>query len=278
MQQRQAARGVAGPAPPPSWRSTASSTTPHSTPSRPSSSTTVRQVTTKDLEHASELFGALALGLQARLGASSLVDETLRAILAHLNTDEVIEVEVEDGTVVSIQLADLMRDHLPQLDTHLKARLLQLSSVLPEGATSRLSDKATKLLLHTSSELTRDIDIPDHEAELDLDDPLWDSHSFPTLHHLPLTLHPSPHALLRQLPVFSAVTLTSLNLAYSTLHPDLERLVTVLPSSLRELGLAGVRVKGSMSVEGWRRGLGILGRKLIVLRVSWRRKNLGSYV
>ena len=165
------------------------------------------------------------------------------------------------SNVDQVYLNDLLREQLPYLENHLKAALLSLSS-FQVPPSPRLSDKSLKSLLLSS------IDAPPVEE----DHTTWDTPSADTtLRHLPLTLHASPHTLLRQLPSFSALSLTSLNLAYSTLHPDLERLVTVLPSTLRELGLAGVRVGGtkSLNVEGWRRALGMLARKLIVLRVSY---------
>jgi len=75
----------------------------------------------------------------------------------------------------------------------------------------------------------------------------------------------------RHLPSLSALSLTSLNLAYSTLA-DPDRLAVVLPVGLRELSLCGVRMKGGemrlADGDAWRRALGAMARKLIVLTVS----------
>lgn len=86
----------------------------------------------------------------------------------------------------------------------------------------------------------------------------------PELHHLPATAHPAPTSFLREVSTYSALALTSLNLAFSHIA-DLERLVGVLPPALRELGLAGCRFK--QGPEELKRGWAVLGRKLLVLQV-----------
>ena len=116
----------------------------------------------------------------------------------------------------------------------------------------------------------------------------------PDIRHLPLTLSSSPLILplirdIHRSPfLFPSVSLTSLDLAYSHIK-DLERLVDVLPPALRELGLAGVTLGGAAGLrasgsgssgrgakaesrwvwdqEGLKRGLGALGRKMLVLKV-----------
>ncbi|ORY35836.1 hypothetical protein BCR39DRAFT_512456 [Naematelia encephala] len=110
----------------------------------------------------------------------------------------------------------------------------------------------------------------EEEGEEDDDESLnsWDTNSSTSssleirLQHLSLTLHPNPIPLLRHL---SPLIPSSLNLAYSSI-PDLSKLVQLLPASMRELGLCGVKIKGSL--DHWRRGLAALGRKMLVLKVS----------
>lgn len=103
--------------------------------------------------------------------------------------------------------------------------------------------------------------------------PSHPSHPSHSSHHstsAPLHPSPVPHT-------YTTVSLTSLNLAYSHIK-DLERLVDALPPALRELGLVRVTLGGGVTQgrqrartdeqDGLRRGLGALGRKMLVLKVS----------
>ncbi|OCF33613.1 hypothetical protein I316_04686 [Kwoniella heveanensis BCC8398] len=210
-------------------------------------------------------------------------------------------------------LGRVLREQVAYLTTQLKSALLRQASLLPSSDPSRLSDRSILAILsdsppdlsdesvnHPSSDRTIEGDEFSGPEEsqtngLNGDGDEWDSpdalDGSILIADLPLTLHSSPHSILRQIPITSSVT--SLNLAYSTLHPDLERLVAVLPPGLRELGLVGVgfgavvgksstsRSKGGKGSEvdedALRRAFGSLGRKLIVLKMldlSYPRFNL----
>ena len=156
-----------------------------------------------------------------------------------------------------------MRDQISYLPNHLKSDLMDYNSFFLSGDPRRMSDKSFKALLSDSDgdHKANDWEAEETEAEwTDVTD---------TINYLPLVLHPSPTSLLRKVPSLSAVTLSSLNLSYCMLG-DMDRLVTLLPPTLRELGLCGVRFKGekrASSVHIWKRGLSSLARKLIVLTV-----------
>jgi hypothetical protein len=195
------------------------------------------------------------------------VDYCLHAVLKYLD-DESLLYE-ENGDNATCALGWVMREQVAYLEPHLKVLLLDTASSLPEHHPHRLSDRGLKSVLVMPLDLTTEI-IDQHHSDTS-SATSWDtdhSTTSPIFHHLPLTLHPSPITILRQVPNFPSLALSSLNLAYSTL--DLERIVPLLPAGLRELGLCGVRsgTKVVDPVESWRRGLTILGRRLIVLRVG----------
>lgn len=234
-------------------------------------------------------------------GASKLTEYCLKTVLRYLEDEQVIYPE-EDGldhdpheeqstlsmstSTREMTLGGVLREQTAYLDTHLKVAMLHLAAIQPERSNLRMSDRSLISLLSTAgdsydalsdsvSDTPEDREPPLNTDEWEIDD-LASTH-VSTIHHLPLTLHPSPHTFLRILPSLPVLALTSLNLAYSIVPLDLEKLVSVLPSGLRELGLCGIRVAPtrkalSMSPGGaevdWKRGLGLLGRKLIVLRVS----------
>lgn len=276
---RQASRSVAGPAPPPSWRESA--------PNRSGSSKVhpvqaIHPATAADLRHSSDLFSQTDLASPTQIiqskGPAGLVELGLRAVLRHLEDERVVylptdEIQIDQTQVPpgsdseiseEITLGALLREQVAYLEPHLKAALLDLASVIPEGS-SRLTDRALGAILNSPPESVDECDhTPDHDDH-DEDETSWDEPTSSTaLHHLPLTLHSNPLSFIRQLPSFPGISLTSLNLAYSTIT-NLERLVSALPSSLRELGLAGVRAPHKDAQENWRRGTASVGRKFIVL-------------
>lgn len=159
-----------------------------------------------------------------------------------------------------------MREGLLYLDTHLKIALLGFSSSRATGD-GRLSDRSIRGLLLPPPTIDTILSAPSGEEEETWDDPsdmTVDRASL--IHHLGPTAHPSPHIFLRNITTLPLAALTSLDLAYSVVPKEAERLVNALPVGLRELGLVGVRCEADE--KGWTRFLVMLGRKLIVLKVS----------
>ncbi|WVQ95700.1 hypothetical protein IAU59_002799 [Kwoniella sp. CBS 9459] len=209
------------------------------------------------------------------------------------HTDKSHRTEISISEVYT--LGRLLREQVPYLTAQLKSALLRQASLLPSSNPSRLSDRSILAILSDPP--------PDNQAEEHLhslenhcstrtdgisaygesDSDDWDApdtlDSSVLISDLPLTLHTSPHTILRQIPITGSIT--SLNLAYSALHPDLERLVAVLPPGLRELGLVGVKFggegklttrraangRGALDEDALRKAFGSLGRKLIVLKM-----------
>lgn len=257
--QRQASRSAPGPAPPLSWRPAVSGKYQQKS-TRPELE---RLITVNDLRRSAEMFARpIAVG-STTIGPARLVEQCLTAIMAALASDNQIAMEEGGGTAV---LGDVMRDQVGYLAPHLKAGLLETNSFLLKENDNRLSDKSLRAILNDPEE----DEVNDWEGESGTSDGAEWEVSTASLHYLPLTLHPSPTAFLRHIPSFSIMALSSLNLAYSTLG-DLDRLLAVLPSSLRELSLCGVKLKGGegrlVDGDAWRRALGAMGRKLIVLTV-----------
>lgn len=217
-----------------------------------------------DVRRSASFFAPQQSTARQTIGSERLVVHCLRAVLRYLNSEEVLDDTDEDEERVF--LGDVMRDQAAYLDSHLKSGLLEQSSFMPVSGRHRMSDKSIRAILTSPQDTERQT----HEWEDDTEGMDWGG-TDPTMHHLPLIQHPAPTAILRHLPSLSALSLTSLNLAYSTLA-DLDRLVTVLPVGLRELSLRGVRMKGGemrlADGDAWRRALGAMGRKLIVLTVS----------
>ena len=202
-----------------------------------------------------------------------------KAVIRYLDSDEVVWTDphveglVEGGPksrdkVTHVTLGRAMREGLPYLDTHLKVALVAYNSGRPSDSL-RMSDQSLRALLLSpgvapASEGT--ISTPNDEGA-EWDDPRLDSDLERTtlIHHLAITLHPTPHALLRSLTQSPLIVLKSLDLSYSTLPENLERFVNALPTGIRELGLAGVR--SAADEKDWARALGLLGKRLLVLKV-----------
>ena len=257
---RQASRSVAGPAPPRSWR-------PAIVDKGPRDETVYYQrdaPTEADLRRSATFFAPPQSAAKRTTGSERLVEHCLRAVLRYMNSEMVLDDSAEDED--QVLLGDVMRDQAAYLDSHLKAGLLEVSSFMPLSDPLRMSDRSVRAILTSPLERGRGKSEWEDETE-DLD---WGD-TDPTLHRLPMIQHPAPTAILRHLPSLSALSLTSLNLAYSTLA-DPDRLAVVLPVGLRELSLCGVRMKGGemrlADGDAWRRALGAMARKLIVLTVS----------
>ena len=202
------------------------------------------------------------------MGTDSLVHFCLVTVLRYVEDETPLYTTEDSGDVIS--RGEVLRTQLQWLETHQRAQLLLLNSELvPDGSVPRLRDRTLRLLLRQPAdpfalpEDANDVDGSDNES--------WDTQddTTSTLHHLPLTLHPSPDKFLsgRYRASFSGLSLTSLNLAYSTMPTDMDALVSLLPVSLRELGLAGAQWRG-FSDTAWWRGLKALGTRLTVLTVS----------
>lgn len=228
-------------------------------------------VTVERLQKAAAFFETSPSSVSAKWGSRRLVEHCLRAVLIHLE-DAALVSESGEGEV---RLCDIMREQVGYLDVHLKEGLLRSSSLLAPRDPRRLSDTSVRAILarpdSTDDGPTED-GAEDRSSGSDWDDP-----SSSLISHLPLTNHPTPISLLRQLDQLPALALTSLNLAYSTVG-SLDTLVRCLPVGLRELSLCGVRIKGGLilSEHDANRALGSMSIKLIVLRVSWRDTDRGN--
>ena len=301
-----AGRAVAGPAPPPSWASPSTDQASGNTadgvaPRVPEGGSAVREpVTTTQLLKSSSLFTGHRPGDSA--ATPTLVEYCLRTVLRYLNDHSLVTdatyLDDPQGDTGAWTIGALLAEQVPYLDTHLKVQLLDCHALLPEGSPHRLTDQNIMMVLSASQEdsweegadadaireesvdedesnaleehVVPDEDHLDTAPETPSSD--WDHPSVATsIRHLLLTLHPSPISLLRRIKTLHSTSLTSLNLAYSTIT-DLERLVGVLPVGLRELGLCGIRVGRAehkqQAIEAWRRGLSALSRKMIVLKAS----------
>ncbi|OCF58445.1 hypothetical protein L486_04478 [Kwoniella mangroviensis CBS 10435] len=273
---RQASRSVAGPAPPPSWRpSQSSSSTTDIAPGHAHATRSPQPITTWQLKLSTSLLSNSPI-----TQSNTLVEHCLRTVLRYLEDDQPILYSPEEGNSdepeESYTLGEILREQIPYLSLHLRSSLLHTASLLPSTSQHRLSDKS---ILAISSDPPPDrpgLTFGDGLRESDKqnqDDGIgigndWDAPSIsePTLTHLSLTLHSSPQSILPRIPNLSSIT--SLNLGYSTLPSDLDRLVSVLPAGLRELSLVGTTFGGKViSEDGLRRGFGTLGRKLIVLKI-----------
>lgn len=192
------------------------------------------------------------------------------AVIRYLNSDEIVWSPAQDGEMEAVlgkekqavvTLGRAMWEGLPYLESHLKIALLGYSSSRPTS-TSRLSDRSIRSLLLP----------PPSEPQASSLDEEWDDLTTPALdrttliHHLALTIHPAPHVILRNVTSLPLAALTSLDLAYSVILKETDKLVNALPIGLRELGLVGVRSQADE--EEWTRFLVMVGRKLIVLKVS----------
>jgi hypothetical protein len=225
-------------------------------------------VTERDLIAARALLSdGMAIPVDARAtGPAKLVEYCLNAVLLHLESEDTIsEPDGSDGQgYEEVTVGEAMQEQVGYLEPHLKIALFDIASVR-QSITSRLSDRSIRAILHRPEDA--DPEVSTRQNLEVFDDWSETLTSLPDIHYLPIILHPNPLPLLRQLSSFLSLSLTSLNLAYSTIK-DLEKLVIGLPASLRELSLVGIRFNGQKEDDVWRRGLGLLGRKLIVLRVS----------
>lgn len=220
-----------------------------------------RPVKVDSLQRAADFFGTSASAQSTRIGTGRLVEHCLRAVLEFLENEALISAADEEES----KLCDLMREQVGYLDSHLKEGLLRASSLLLPGDPRRLSDISTRAIL-----ARQDADgVGQTEGDGDESSALdWDDPTSSLISHLPLTVHPGPVSLLRELKHSPSLALTSLNLAYSTVS-SLDLLVKALPVGLRELSFCGLRIKGEnkLSEHDANRALGVLSLKLIVLKV-----------
>jgi hypothetical protein len=245
---------TAGPAAPRSWqiRPNAKASSSKIAPDTTLASY-VDGVTKRDLVEATDLLDLGRLSVPTNIGVPRLLDCCYRAIIRNLDND-VLYWDEEKGEHWSIG-GDL-RDQIPDLPPHSKAGILANHASHPKP---RLSDKSLKALHLLPEHTTRPSNVTS-----------WDEEDLPSpkemVHHLSITLHPHPHRVLRivnnHLP---AVALTSINLAYSFIPADIEKMVRVLPTGLKELGLVGVR---SLNVEDLTHALEVLAKRFMVLEVS----------
>jgi hypothetical protein len=249
---------VAGPVPPPSWRSRP---TPAAGPSR--QPTSRQSISDADLIKATRLFNnQVQCHAPPRIGTPRLVDHCFRAVIRYLDSEEVVW--TDEDTQSRITLGRVMRDSMPFLDHHLKMGILRAHA----GRISpRLSDRSIRsILAPASNETEGSTSAPTTMSDGTQDDEWDDSPASELVHHLGIALHPTPHILLRSINQFPSVALTSLDLAYSTIPRNLDRLITALPTGLRELGLVGIKCTDE---QDFIRLLGSLGRRLMVLRVRY---------
>lgn len=202
-----------------------------------------------------------------RRGVKKLSELCFDAITRDLQSDQPLALDVETGTTTTLGRA--MRDGLAYLDPHLKLAFGGYDSCRPTGA-QRMGDKAFIALLRPAPAY-HDEDPSSPAAAAGEDGYGWDEREDPTtmtlVHHLALTLHPSPQPLLRQLNQLPTIALTSLDLAYCNLPRNADKWISALPVGLRELGLVGVRIGPGAEDKDWNRALTQLGRKLLVLKV-----------
>ncbi|WWC65405.1 uncharacterized protein I303_108023 [Kwoniella dejecticola CBS 10117] len=269
--QRQASRYVAGPAPPPSWRPTTTSSGPSSSSTSQVDARAIapkdQPVTTDQLTASSALLSASPSHSSRPSQSDTLVKFCFMAVLRHLEDERVIYTPDEDGLGGEgiYTLGRLLREQIPYLSSPLKSAFLDIASTLPSNYPHRLSDRAFLAILSETPAEEHHVESQSSDTSTVND---WDIPpiSDTAISHLPITLHPSPHQLLSRISELNSIT--SLNLAYSTLPSDMDKLVSVLPAGLRELGLVGIRFGGKTVDDlNLRRGFSALSRKLIVLRM-----------
>ncbi|EIW69830.1 hypothetical protein TREMEDRAFT_61601 [Tremella mesenterica DSM 1558] len=292
IERNRLARRTPGPAAPACW------TLPSiSHPSLPSSKTSV-QLSSHQIRLYSSLISHQPPSRPTN-GTSSLVHYCLMTVLKYVE-DETPLYQLSSSTSEkkTITRGEIIRSQISWMDTHTKILLMDISSELEEKHPWRLKDKTMKLLLrppnHTSLSLddeqinivdergkssnqpiildnswTQSVDTGigigiENESDLEKEDS-WDEEEDSTsiIHHLPLTLHPSPEKFLKQLNNFPYLSLISLNLTGSTLPTNSDSLVGVLPAVLRELCLSGVRYRGKE--DDWWRGIKGMGGKMVLL-------------
>lgn len=283
LAQRQAQRSVAGPAPPLSWRSTRRAQKPVAATPR-----NALQADEMDLYESARLFSPFSGGARSTPrtnGAGRLMEYVFKAVIRDLDSNEIVRIEYpsepvggtemkSQGIVLDVSLGRAIREEiLPHFDSHLRDAMMAFNSGRPSDK-QRMSDQSLRALLSPAKSLDTDLDAENSTAspEIQTDTDEWDDPSpgreletIELVHHLAITLHPSPHTLLRCIAHSPLVALTSLDLSYSTLPSHVDRLVNALPIGLRELSLAGVRI--TADEKDWTRALGLLGRRLLVLKV-----------
>jgi hypothetical protein len=243
-------RRAAGPAAPPSWRTVPTSFT---TPAIRSDLNPDPGVTRQQLIEASSLLSKGKVTPPPTLGVASLTEYVFRTVIQYLDCEEVCWID-EDGSTTTY--GEFLRKEVAEYDIRFKLGILASHSSYP---TPRLSDKTVRSLLEPPGS-----GYSEHPNDTGHDD--WDEGLImPMVHHLSLTLHPTPHRLLKLMNPLPNIALTSLDLAYCNIPVQVEKFVSALPVGLKELGLAGVRC---LSEKEFVKMLVLLGRRLVLLLVS----------
>jgi hypothetical protein len=241
-------RRAAGPAAPPSWRTVPTSST---TPAIKSDNDSDPGVTGQQLIEATSLLSKGKITPPPKVGVLSLTEYVFRTVIQYLDCEEVYWID-EDGATTTY--GEFLRKEVAEYDIRFKLGILASHSSYP---TPRLSDKTIRSLLEPPRNT-------DYDSSTEPDD--WDEGPImPMVHHLSLTLHPTPHRLLKLINPLPNIALTSLDLAYSTIPIQNDKFVNALPVGLRELGLAGVRC---LNEKDFVKMLVLLSRRLILLHVS----------
>lgn len=240
-------RRVAGPAAPPSWRTIPTSTTAASK----SQVNPDQGITRQQLIQASSLLSRGRIIPPPKLGVPSLTEYVFRTVIRYLDCEEVCWIDEDESTT---SYGEFLRREVADYDIRFKMGILAAHSSHP---TPRLSDKTIRSLLEPPGYSHDTIDTGNDD---------WDEGPLmPMVHHLSITLHPTPHRLLKLINPLPNLALTSLDLTYSTIPIQIEKFVSALPIGLRELGLAGVRCS---SEKDFTKMLILLGRRLMLLHVS----------
>jgi hypothetical protein len=212
-------------------------------------------VTRDDLVEASSLLGAGAIHPSPVKGVQRLLHYVYRSVIEYLDCPDIYWID-EDGT--SETYSQVLRNRVEDYREDFKIGLLANHSSHP---TPRLSGQSIQAILRPP----RDTYNPTDSLTSSDDDIDWDSGPLTErIHHLGMTLHPDPCRLLRSVNLLPTIALTSLDLAYSTI-PHVDKLVTALPTGIKELGLVGVRYPSEAEFV---RMLGLLGKKMMLLHVS----------
>lgn len=210
-------------------------------------------------------------------GVGRLLEHCFTAVIRYLDSDEIVWTDDilddpggqvgrrSDKDMVGVTLGRVMREGLPYLDSHLKLAFMAFNAGRSSDS-QRISDHSLRALMSPVPHPESDAHILSNVDEEDAwDETTSDPGSSIFVHHLALTLHPAPHAFLRSITQYPTVALTSLDLSYSSLPKNIERMINVLPNGLRGLSLAGARI--TTEEKEWTRALTLIGRKLTVLKV-----------
>ncbi|WWC72434.1 uncharacterized protein I206_106396 [Kwoniella pini CBS 10737] len=283
--QRQASRYIAGPAPPPSWRSNnlnASSSSSSSTKVNSFVNEIDQPVTTSQLESSSKLLSFSNTSKQSQIISqkNSLVENCFKTILKHLKDDQIIYISEDEKEIYT--LSKLLKEQIPFLSIHLKSYLLNISSNLPSNHPYRLNDDSFLAILNNPI-INDKKNLNNNHSNL-LNEIDWDNNpliSEPIINHLSITLNSLPFNLLFKINNnynnynYNLNSIISLNLSYSILPFNSEKFINILPFGLKELSLVGIKIdyknnhknNDNLNEDNIRRNFNLLGKRLIVLQI-----------